>query len=49
MVGMEVFDLAIIPQQETLGNYNLEYHDSFKRLIIPQQETLGNYNRWFQT
>ena len=35
---------AIIPQQETLGNYNGLWRPGFGLGIIPQQETLGNYN-----
>ena len=35
---------AIIPQQETSGNYNRSSNIKGDRLIIPQQETSGNYN-----
>ena len=34
----------IIPQQETLGNYNAWGKRLYLPDIIPQQETLGNYN-----
>ena len=34
----------LIPQQETLGNYNFTATAFLTSRIIPQQETLGNYN-----
>ena len=38
---------SIIPQQETLGNYNGKAIGVHLDDIIPQQETLGNYNAVF--
>ena len=35
---------SIIPQQETLGNYNYRAGVVIVAPIIPQQKTLGNYN-----
>ena len=37
-------NLAIIPYQELLGNYNFFFGGYIVKVIIPYQELLGNYN-----